>query len=519
MATFNIYGCCVCRDLFTFAENNPHEVIHFLQGSSPMVNFYFNDKPKNILSMENFENINMPNFKKKCIINDYNKTLVDYYEKPSDYMIIDFADWANTNLYKQTYEDGSIHYFSCSAWFNSAYKAGLKSFFSGSKIEAISRFKIFREIDANIIIDGLLDWLKNDLHYREDQIIMIENLRLDHYEIDKQLYTFPKGAREKVNNRLVEFYKLFKEKCPGCHSIKMPFGVYGDGRHPRLIHELHFCKEYYQYMYKCVNLIVDNSKTADERIAQLKEEYSVWLCKKLSKLITNSIVCKQYLNDDLSAPKDSYIVEKNTEYYRDIECQNPLGMLECSSEVINFDFPYSKIKAGYVKSSDCVKGLMGKDKVFNEDWKLANDSTSVVFNDHSITIKHSGNSLNEQMDVIQTVKNADELMGVPITFSVWARVLQKNNLKNAGGTIAFINGNSYNQGKLYAKKDFDNTAWQIIFLTLNFVNKQDFAGLTVCLRANAGTGDEPQHAIVEFAKPKLEIGVMPTDYSDFYHVI
>ncbi len=41
----------------------------------------------------------------------------------------------------------------------------------------------------------------------------------------------------------------------------------------------------------------------------------------------------------------------------------------------------------------------------------------------------------------------------------------------------------------------------------------------VCVRllshsfsANAGTGDEPQHAVVEFAKPKLEIGVISTDF-------
>ncbi len=73
MATFNIYGCCICRDLFSLVPNNTHEVIHFLQSSSQTVNFLFNTKPKKQLTFDDFENISMPNFEKKCIINDYNK--------------------------------------------------------------------------------------------------------------------------------------------------------------------------------------------------------------------------------------------------------------------------------------------------------------------------------------------------------------------------------------------------------------------------------------------------------------
>lgn len=79
MASFNIYGCCICRDLFGFVPYNTHEVVHFLQSSSQISNFLFPTKPKKELTFEDFENIELPNFQKKCIIHDYNKTLLNYY--------------------------------------------------------------------------------------------------------------------------------------------------------------------------------------------------------------------------------------------------------------------------------------------------------------------------------------------------------------------------------------------------------------------------------------------------------
>ena len=129
MATFNIYGCCICRDLFSLVPNNTHEVIHFLQSSSQTVNFLFNTKPKKQLTFDDFENISMPNFEKKCIINDYNKTLVDYYTETSDFFILDLINIANTNLMKEISEDGTEHYFTNSSWFSKAFKKGLNEFF------------------------------------------------------------------------------------------------------------------------------------------------------------------------------------------------------------------------------------------------------------------------------------------------------------------------------------------------------------------------------------------------------
>lgn len=432
MATFNIYGCCICRDLFSFASNNTHEVIHFLQASSQMVNFLFNTKPKKELSFDDFENIIMPNFEKKCIINDYNKTLVDYYTKTSDFFIVDLINIANTNLIKEIYEDGTEHYFTNSSWFSKAFEKGLNKFFLDSQLERLNRFDVLEEYGYDIVLDNLIKWIKG-MGYKEEQLILIEDNRTPYYTHKGKLYCFPESTRDKVNDKVAEVYKAFKEKCKGCHAVKMPVVTYADSNHKWSLTDQHFCHEVYEYLYKCVDAIADDFTFCDEKIAQLRDEYSMLLCKKLNTLIRSSLVGKQYLNEDLSALGKYFIAVQGVPYYKDFECKIPAGILNESQEVICFDVPYAKLPKGYVKSEDCIKGLLGNGADINEDWKLVNNSTCVIFKDNSIVIQHAGNASKAQMNVIQTLKNAEELCDTTVTFSVLTRVLQQDNIENRGG--------------------------------------------------------------------------------------
>lgn len=511
MATFNIYGCCICRDLFSLVPNNTHEVIHFLQSSSQTVNFLFNTKPKKQLAFDDFENISMPNFEKKCIINDYNKTLVDYYTKMSDFFILDLINIANTNLMKEISKDGTEHYFTNSSWFSKAFKKGLNEYFKDSKLELLNRFDVLEEYGYDTILDNLIKWIKG-LGYKEEQIILIEDNRTPYYTHKGKLYCFPEATRDKVNGIVADMYEAFKEKCKGCHAVKMPVVAYADSNHKWSLTDQHYCHEVYEYLYKCVDAIAEDLFSCDEKIAQLREQYSLLLYKKLNGFIRSSLVGKQYLNEDLSASGNRYIAVKDALYYKDSECKNPVGTLHESLNVLDFDLPYSRILKGYVKSDDCVRGLFGNGVYINDDWKVVNNSTCVILKDNSIVIQHAGNASKAQMNVISTVKYAEELCDTTVTFSVLTRVLHPSNVENLGGTIAFINSDSYNQGEFYKSKSFANADWQRISLTAKLPKKEDFNGLTVCLRANAGTGDEPQHAVVEFAKPKLEIGVISTDF-------
>ena len=65
MATFNILSSCICRDAFGFQENCGHEIITFLQSTSPFTWFEFNQTPKRLLVPECFSDINIKNFRKR----------------------------------------------------------------------------------------------------------------------------------------------------------------------------------------------------------------------------------------------------------------------------------------------------------------------------------------------------------------------------------------------------------------------------------------------------------------------
>lgn len=373
---------------------------------------------------------------------------------------------------------------------------------------------MLNEYGSDIILDRLIKWLKEDLHYKEEEIILIENNRTPYYTHEGKMYYFPSGTRDEVNGILAELYKSFKEKCINCHVIKLPLVAYADTDHPWSLTDQHFCHEFYEYLYKCVDAVAEDPVFCDEKIAQIREEFSLILLKKLNTFFQNSIVGKQFLKGNLSTNDNKYIASQFSQLYNNPIEKKPLGVLKNYSKVLDFDFPYSRVSEGYVNSDACIKGIIGADKQLNSYWQTVNNSTCVLFKDHSIIIKHAGNQSKGQMNIIQTVEDIDELYGTTITFSVWARVLQFSNDNTRGGTLALINSNSYNKGQFFRSKPINNTQWERISITCKLPEKENFKGLTVCLRANAGIGEKPINAIVEFSRPKLEIGSVPTKCED-----
>ncbi len=217
--------------------------------------------------------LNFPISKKKCIIHDYNKTLLNYYTEKTDFIIVDLTNIANTNLVKEISEDGYEHYFTHSAWFNNAYRKGLNSFFTNSRFEIINRVDLLNKYGSDIILDRLIKWLKEKLHYKEEQIILIENNRTPYYTHEGKMYYFPSGTREEVNGILAELYKSFKEKCVNCHVIKLPIVAYADTDHPWSLTDQHFCHEFYEYLYQCVDAVAEDPIFCDEKIAQIREDF------------------------------------------------------------------------------------------------------------------------------------------------------------------------------------------------------------------------------------------------------
>lgn len=521
MSQFNIYGTCICRDLFSLIPENRHEVLHFLQSSSPFVNFMFEVKPKRVLTEEDFLNVkNINNFKKKCIINDYNKTVLDYFEKKADFFIIDLVHMANTNLFKEVYPDGTEHYFTKSSWFDLAYKNGLKSnFFDGhDKLQMVNRLDLINEESIENLINSMVDWLICEQGYKEEQIILIENKRANYYSDGEVIRFFEQGTRSTVNDLLCSIYSMFKKHCPKCKVIRMPHTVYSDVHHIWGLTELHFCYEYYEYLYKSIDVISRKAECQVELDA-LYEKYSTIMNDNIIKYIHNSTNMGngvQLLKDaDLRMSESDFVGVKGSLYYDNVRDVDSVGKLQCYHEISDICFPFAQIKLNetdyYIKIEDCCQGVVGNGKKIGAAWKTVNSGTCVIQNTHSVTICSDGTGSNAQMQIIQTVDGGENMCNKWVTLSVWAKVIRCSSDSKRGGTIAIINATDYNKGIFYAKKEFRNSDWEKIVLTTQLPNKEDFNGLTICLRANSGIVKDGQNAIVEFALPKLEFGVFPTE--------
>lgn len=520
MATFNILSSCICRDAFGLRENNEHEIIHFFQSSSPITWFELNDKPKQKMTMEHFSNVSvLSNFQRKCIINDYNKTVLDSFTEKSDFFITDLVSFACTAIGKQRYSDNSVHYFTFSKWFRIAYTEGLNNSLEG-KFETINRFKLIDDAFIKKTVENYIKWIKSK-GYTSREIILVENKKVNSYSDGELFYYFDyEKSREIKNNILDKIYAEFERQLPDCYIIKMPHGVYADKNHIWGLIDLHYCKEYYDYLYECFDMI---SKHSDCRgaIEQLREQYSKILIRNRDTYITNSfryIHGKQLLDKLIFIENfQSYIAPKNASYYSLTDISINIGKLKKYIPVERFNKIYSKItlnKEIYLVSNDeIIRGASGNDCKLGS-WKTVNAGTLVIFKDDSILLGHNNCSSRAQMQVIQSISEIDLLAGKVITLTVWARVLKPNN-DNSGGTIAIINACDYNKGKFYASKEFNNREWKQIKLTTRLPEKDGLKGVTVCLRSMAGTGDNPEHALVEFCNPKLEFGSFGTGYFDY----
>lgn len=514
MATFNILSSCICRDAFGFQEKCEHEVITFLQSTSALTWFHFDEKPIKPLKMNMFENIDsLSKFQKKCIIKDYNKEVLGSYQKKSDFFIMDLTEFVSANLAEYVEkENEKSHFFSYTKWAATAYDDGIKKFLPNELIlhNAVDLLK--NEELMIETIDYIKHWLLVEKGYKEDQIILVRDKKVDAYSDSKVLVYFDnKYKRKSINKTLEKVYDCFESKMPKCHVIDMPLGTYSDKYHRWGVTDLHFCKEYYDYLYQCFDLI---AKGKENLISKLFYKYSKLLTEKREQLILNSInqvKTDNLLSGNLEDALENYIVEIGTAFY---VLQNneyiKKGITNRCFSIANHAKEFSEFvsndKVFFAKTSDCKKGYIGhKVEIGNTCWMLQNQSTFVKMKDNGIIIGHNGKKSKAQMQIISTIKNSEQLQGKVVTFSVWARVLKKSS-EGKGGCIAFINANNYNKGIFCAKEEFDNSEWKKISVSYWIPQGKDFHGLTVCMRALAGDSIDGGHARVEYRSPIVQVG-------------
>ena len=518
MAVFNIFGMCILRDTFSFVPCNRHTVQHFLQWSHPANVFIFNNKPERTLELKHFGHDRpVPNFKERCVLHDYNRNVLDYYEKPSDFFMLDLTTMVHTHLLKETQSDGSFHYITNSLAMMENMNAGLKEgFFADRKLTPVTALDILAQVGYETIIDKYLEWLRVTKGYRNDQIILVENRSVHHYTDGESLFELHLDFR-KENEVLKKCYAYFKQQCPGCHVIRMPCNVYADLHHNWGLTDLHLCMEYYDYLYACFDAIATGAN-CDQEIDRLYEDYSQLFMENIYRMIRGSF---QYLKGEnlirgsLTQAVRDLIAPKGTPFYAGNHCTDPVGTLPATVRVVPCGDRNAKFQKDgvtyYVDSARCLRGYTGSEVELGNGWRTMNPTTQVQFTGTSVIVSHNGQPSKHQTQILYTVDSDRPLHGQPVTLSVYARVL-KPNKQGKGGSIALINDTGYNKGIFLAHKVFSNTAWERISITFHLPKKASYRGLTVCLRA-VSSSDVCSGAVVEFRDPKLEIGAFPTAIS------
>ena len=518
MATFSILGSCICRDLFSLQDEMIHEIDTFLQVSSALTWFHYGENhPTKKIDPIFYEGIpGLTNFQKRCLVHDYNHTVFEQYTKKSDYFITDMTEFASMDIAKEVDEKNIEHYFTFSKWFSIAYKNGAKERFEHS-IERIDHLEIITDEVIEDTIKKYAQWIYQQ-GYDQKQVIVIENKRAYMYTDGKLLYRFGGVEhRDKLNGLLDKIYACMRRELPLANFIKMPMGILSDKNHKWGLTDLHFCKEYYDFLYQSIEMIISKENAALE-IEQLRDEYSILFSRKKEQCMYNSFEyadSKQLLSSAFSSRQiEHFVVEKGVRYYEDKECTILKGMStsyynahrinRCYGEIEEKDIVY------YVQTDEMKKGCIGAGQCLFDNWYTVNGSTVAIVKDRSVILGHNYSKSKAQMNLIYTLDNNTDLSGEIVTFSVYTRVL-KHNYQGKGGTIAFINATDYNKGIFAVKEDFVNKEWKRVSITTHLPQGSEYQGLTICLRALAGTTGEDS-ALVEFSDPKLEIGTFPTKY-------
>lgn len=421
MSTFNIWGTCVCRDIFGIADlDNKHKINVFLQGTSQFVQFGLGSVPSNPIQWNDFSP-NIVGFQRKCILNDYNYSLKNTFfsSQKSDFFLMDLTSMVVNNVVREQEIDGKIHYFTHSGWFKNAYKNGLNQKLYGCTLETIDRFDLLEKYGYKDVINRYVDWLTSELGYKGEQIICIVNKKNYFWHNDEKIHFFDYDIVDKENKWLDEIYNYFEQVCKGCHMIYTPYGTLSDPKHKWGLHPLHSDKSLYDYYLNSIEAVMQ----CDEKsVFRFREELS-W--KNMSLLAQNLM---RERSIDISFPN-----LKRDKYFGD------------------------KLEIG-------------------NGWSIINYSTVISNNNGDLVISRRHNRSTAQTNLVKTIRIDKHFEG-ELLFSVWTKAEPESK-----GTIGIINNVTYGRGHFLKKKVFTNNDWQQHRIKINVSNLAD--NILLCLRTN-----------------------------------
>lgn len=269
--SFNIIGCCVCRDIFRLNPDKNFNVDKFVQFVSPL-SIIDETKDENILSAEELGIFDWTNFCKRNFCFDINKGQVENFvfnNGLSDYLILDLCE-LRFKFAKLIFPNGKENFVTRTKYLN-LFADNFSKFnnFTNCKLKDIelSDDELFNSLEKYINL------IKK--YYKEEQIILIENYPTQKLLDDEknEIFKYYPNSIIKTKNLLEKCYKYIENKIPNINVILPPENSLGYAQHLWGKDTLHFVDEYYEYLYKSVKIITAKENNKIEKLNCLKKEY------------------------------------------------------------------------------------------------------------------------------------------------------------------------------------------------------------------------------------------------------
>lgn len=270
MATFNILGCCVSRDIFRLNENQfGHNILQYV-GVGSILNLADKGMSVNEYEFNNVDN-NSSQFIKRSIYQDITKTSLSFlFKKDSEYLIIDIA---NSRYDYIQFRNGvkCVRTPTTIRYIDLCIKKGvIKQGYDILHFDYMGNYEIENNVKTvcNIILQN----------YPVEKIILneVKNcyllLKPDRSAINK-FYQFDLLKRQ--NMLLAYIFDLLKQYLVGCHVIKFPYYMMCDSNHKWGVDSLHYTSGYYIYGMEAINIILKSFDTTYEK-CKLDELRMVW---------------------------------------------------------------------------------------------------------------------------------------------------------------------------------------------------------------------------------------------------
>lgn len=306
--SFNIFGACVSRDLFP--KDCPYEIRQYVSFSSPLS--VYQNKGDRILTEEDLAGVEHGSaFSKRCLLLDHNKTGLAYlFQKPSDYLLVDFTDirlpilcYGNNNYLTRT-----NLILNNREYFDRLF-GSYRSHVVTKPEEALECVK----------------WLGSQIlmHYAPERIILNRYDMAEQYlatDGTLQSYSYIKHIR-RVNGILKGMNDCFEEMCGGrCHVIEMPEGMIADEKHHWGNYPLHYVRDYYAYAYEALQHILSTQSAVPQA---MREKCSVMVQLRVEQRRRKALLQqnKQLMTENKKLRSFAYTVKNLDDFEEEIQKQ------------------------------------------------------------------------------------------------------------------------------------------------------------------------------------------------------